>query len=155
MPKRTSDSRQVGLVEVCAIAWRLEIHAIDLNVKSIFLRSYDQVRAIAAELAADLVANVGGDGDHGGGNTDAESDRDAGQQLAPFLPPERFVDQASEHGYGWNMRLLAATSASWMITASAVVCALSGTGLHPPGIPTDCGLIGAAQFLQTTPFGPL
>ena len=25
----------------------------------------------------------------------------------------------------------------------------------PPAMPTDCALIGAAQFLQTTPFGPL
>src|ERR1700675_1656674 len=53
------------------------------------------------------------------------------------------------------MRLPAATSASSMITASAVWVAFSGTGLHPPAVPTDCGLIGAAQFLQTTPLGPL
>ena len=33
--------------------------------------------------------------------------------------------------------------------------AFSGTGLHPPAVPTDCGLIGAEQFLQTTPLGPL
>ncbi len=41
------------------------------------------------------------------------------------------------------------------MTASAVCVAFSGTGLHPPAVPTDCGLIGAAQFLQTTPFAAL
>ena len=53
------------------------------------------------------------------------------------------------------MRPPAAMSASWMMIASAVCVALSGTGLHPPAIPTDCGLIGAAQFLQITPLADL
>ena len=112
MPERASNFRQVGFVEVSAVAWRLEIYAADLNVESIFLRSNQQIRAIGAQFAADLVADVGGDGDHGSGNAHAQGDRNAGQQLAAFLPPERFVDQASEHGYCWNMRLLAAMSAS-------------------------------------------
>ena len=38
-----------------------------------------------------------------------------------------------------------------MMTASLVTSAFSGMGLHPPGMPTDCGLIGAAQFLQMMP----
>ncbi len=37
------------------------------------------------------------------------------------------------------------------MTASSVTSAFSGIGLHPPGMPTDCGLMGAAQFLQITP----
>ncbi len=53
------------------------------------------------------------------------------------------------------MRLPAAMSASSMMIASAVCVAFSGTGLHPPAVPTDCGLIGAAQFLHTTPFADL
>jgi len=28
----------------------------------------------------------------------------------------------------------------------------AGWDYNPPGMPTDCGLIGAAQFLQTIPF---
>ena len=39
-------------------------------------------------------------------------------------------------------------------TAHANV-AFNGTGLHPPAVPTDCGLMGAAQFLQTTPLAVL
>jgi len=35
-----------------------------------------------------------------------------------------------------------------MMTASAVICACSGIGLHPPAMPSDCVLIGAAQFLH-------
>ena len=41
------------------------------------------------------------------------------------------------------------------MTASAVCVAFSGTGLQPPAVPTDCGLMGAAQFLQTTPLRAL
>ena len=37
------------------------------------------------------------------------------------------------------------------MTASSVTVAWRGIGLQPPAIPTDCGLIGAAQFLQITP----
>ena len=97
-PEHSFDFGQVGFVEVSAVARRLEINPADLNIESIFLRSHDQVRAVGAQFAADLVANVGSHGDHGGGHAHAQSDRYASQQLAPFLPPERFVDQASEHG---------------------------------------------------------
>ena len=45
-------------------------------------------------------------------------------------------------------------SVSSITIESAVCAAFSGTGLHPPAVPTDCGLIGAAQFLQTTPLRP-
>ena len=44
---------------------------------------------------------------------------------------------------------------SGMTPFDAVFNALSGTGLHPPFAPTDCGLMGAAQFLQTTPLPDL
>ena len=45
-----------------------------------------------------------------------------------------------------NMRAPVAMSASSMMTASPDCVAFRGTGLHPPAVPTDCGLIGAAQF---------
>src|SRR5215831_10373464 len=137
MPERAADLGQVGFVKVSPVAGRFQIYSADLQVQRIFLRRDDQVRAISAQFAADLVANVGSDRDHGGRNAHSQSDRDASQQLAPFLPAEGFVDQASEHGYCWNMRLRAAMSASWMMTASEVNCAFRGTGLHPPGMPTD------------------
>ena len=98
MPEGASDLGQVGFVKVGAVARGLEIHAADLNIQSIFLRSHDQVRAIGAQFAADLVADVGSNGDHRGGHAYAQGDCDAGQQLAAFLPAERFVDEASEHG---------------------------------------------------------
>ena len=56
-----------------------------------------QVRAVGAQFAVDLVADIGGDGDHRGGNGHAESDGDTGEQLAPRLAAERFVDEAWEH----------------------------------------------------------
>jgi hypothetical protein len=57
--------------------------------------------------------------------------------------------------YFWNTRAPAAMSASWIMTLSEAMVAFRGMGLHPPAVPTDCGLMGAAQFLQTTPLGPL
>src|SRR5579872_4953833 len=120
MPERTSDLRQVGFVQVCAIAGWLQVYTADLNVERVFLRSDDQVRAVVPQFTTDLVADICRNGDHGGCHAHTQSDGNACQNLAAFLPAKRFVDQASKHGYCWNMRLLAAMSASWMITASEV-----------------------------------
>ena len=54
--------------------------------------------SLSAQLAADLVADIGGDGDHGGGYTHTEHDGYSSQQFSPLLPPEGFVHQAHEHG---------------------------------------------------------
>src|SRR6266700_1331477 len=58
-------------------------------------------------------------------------------------------------GYRSNNFALAAKSASRIRIASPEAEDASGTGLHPPGVPTDCELIGEAQFLHTSPFCPL
>ena len=70
-PEHSFDFGQVGFVEVRAVARRLEINPADLNIERIFLRSHDQVRAVGAQFAADLVANVGSHGDHRGGHAHA------------------------------------------------------------------------------------
>ena len=112
MPECTPNLRQVSFVEVSAITRRLEVYAADLNIQRVFLRSNNQVRTVVAQFAADLVADISRNRDHCCRHAHTESDGNAGQNLATFLPPERFVDQSSEHGYCWNMRLLAAMSAS-------------------------------------------
>ncbi len=71
MPERASDLGQVGFIEISAVARRLEINPADLNIEGIFLWSHDQVRAIGAQFATDLVANVGRNGDHRGGHAHA------------------------------------------------------------------------------------
>src|SRR3954451_22297054 len=48
-----------------------------------------------------------------------------------------------------------ARSASRITIASPETEEVSGIGLHPPGVPTDCELMGDAQFLHTSPFCPL
>src|SRR5437016_14302249 len=57
--------------------------------------------------------------------------------------------------YRSNNYARAAKSASRIRIASPEAEDASGTGLHPPGVPTDCELIGEAQFLHTSPFCPL
>src|SRR5262249_9139235 len=111
-PEHAFDFRQIGFVQVGAVARRLKVYPADLNVKSIFLRGYDQVCAVGAQFTANLVANIGGDRDHGRGYSDAQRDRDAGKCFPPLLSPERFVNQASEHAYCWNNGARAAMSAS-------------------------------------------
>src|SRR5437879_12810479 len=45
----------------------------------------------------DFVADIRGDGDHGRRDGDAKGNRGSGQDLAPFLPPEGFVDESDKH----------------------------------------------------------
>jgi hypothetical protein len=152
VPENSFDLGQVGFAQECAVGWGLEIDSADFDVKGIFLRSDYQIGADGAQFAVDLVADIGGNTDHGRGDGHAKCDGRAGENLAPLLPPEGFVDESDEHRYCCaNMRLPPAISASSMMMESAVCSALNGTGLHPPAVPTDCGLIGAAQFLQITP----
>ena len=97
VPERSANFGQVGFVEEGAVAGRLQIHAADFHVERIFLRRDHEVRAIAAEFAVDLVADVGGDGDHGRRDRYAERDGYTGEKLAPGLSAKRFVDEAREH----------------------------------------------------------
>src|SRR5204863_3907636 len=70
----------------------------DFHVQRIFLRGNYEVRTISAEFAVDLVADIGGYTNHGGGYTYAKCDSDAGQEFSPSLTPERFIHQANKHG---------------------------------------------------------
>ena len=84
------------------------------TIQRVFLRSDDQVGADGAQFAIDLVADISRDRDHRRGHGYTQGDGGAGQQLAPLLPPKRFVDEANEHGLlllehaaaGRNVRLL-------------------------------------------------
>ena len=95
--KMPFDLGQVGFAEEGAVARRLQVHSADFDVERIFLRSDDQVGADGAQFAIDLVADVGGDGDHGRRHGHAQRDSGAGEQFAPLLPPEGFVDEPHEH----------------------------------------------------------
>src|SRR5207253_2738054 len=77
-PEHSLDLRQVRLVEVSPVTGWLEIHASNFHVQRIFLWSHYEVRAIAAEFATDLVADIGGHADHGCGYTYAKRDGGAG-----------------------------------------------------------------------------
>src|ERR1700726_4425750 len=59
MPECPLDFWQVGFVQECAVARRLQIHSANLDIQSIFLWGYQQVRANRPQLSIDLVANVG------------------------------------------------------------------------------------------------
>jgi hypothetical protein len=99
MPEGAANFREVSFVQERAIAWRLQVDAADLHVESVFLRSDDQVRAVAAQFAVDFVADVSRYGDHSGGDRYAQRDRDAGEQLAACLVAKRFVYDARKHFY--------------------------------------------------------
>ena len=99
MPESAFDFRQVGFVQESAIARRLQVDAANFHVQRIFLRSYQKVCADGAQLAINLVANIGGDRNHRRSHGHAQRDGRARQQFAPLLPPERFVNQAREHLY--------------------------------------------------------
>ncbi len=96
-PECSPDLWQVGFVKKVAITRRLQIDAANLNVDRVFLRCNQQIRAVGAQLPADLVADVGRHCDHRSGNRDTQGDSDSSQQFAPLLPPERFVEEAREH----------------------------------------------------------
>ena len=91
-PEHAFDFGQVGFVQVSAVAGRLQIDAADLDVQRVFLRGDDQVGAVGAQLAADLVADIGGHGDHGRRHAHAQHDGHSGQQLAALLPPEGLIE---------------------------------------------------------------
>ncbi len=91
-PEHAFDFGQVGFVQVSAVAGRLQVDAANLDVQRVFLGSDDQVGAVGAQLAADLVADIGGHGDHGGGHSHAQHDGNSGQQLAALLPPEGLIE---------------------------------------------------------------
>ena len=88
VPKNPFDLVQVGFVEECPITGRLQIHSANFHVERIFLRSHNQVGANGAEFAIDLVADVGSDRNHGGGNGDAQRNGGSRQEFAPLLSPE-------------------------------------------------------------------
>ena len=99
VPESAVNFRQVGFVQKRAIARRLQVNAADFHIERVFLRRDDQIRAVAAQFAVDLVADVGGDGDHSRRDRNAQRDGNARQQFAPRLPAERFVDEAQKHYY--------------------------------------------------------
>ena len=97
MPEGTANFGQVCFVEEGAVAGRLQIQSANFHVESVFLGRDQEICTVAAQLAIDLVADIGGDGDHGGGYGNTERDRDAGEKFAARLAAERFVDEAREH----------------------------------------------------------
>src|SRR5262249_59070260 len=70
-PERSFDLGKVGFVQKAAIAGRLQIDAANFDVQSVFLRRHEQVRSVGPEFTIDLVADIGGNGDHRGGYRDA------------------------------------------------------------------------------------
>ena len=99
VPEGAANFREVGFIEERAIARRLQVDATDFHVECVFLRSDDQIGAVAAQFAVDFVADVSRDGDHSGGDRYAQRDRDAREQLAARLVAKRFVDDARKHFY--------------------------------------------------------
>src|SRR4051812_20396601 len=98
-PKYLLDLGQVTFVEVCAGGGGLEVNAPDANVERVLLRVDGDVRTEAAQLMADLVADVAGDDQHGCGDGGSQGDSRDREQLAAALPEERLVDEAREHAY--------------------------------------------------------
>src|ERR1700730_1934814 len=96
-PENAFDFGQISFAEIRTVTGGLQVHATDFDVQRVFLWSHDQVRPVAAQLTADLVADVGCNGDHGGGHTNPEHDGNSSQEFAPLLAPEGFVEQAQEH----------------------------------------------------------
>ena len=99
VPEGAANFREIRFVEKRSVARRLQVDAADFHVECVFLRSDDQVCAVAAQFAIDLVADISGDGDHGGGDRYAERDRNAREQLAARLAAKRFVNDARKHFY--------------------------------------------------------
>ncbi len=97
VPESALDFRQVGFVQESAIARRLQVDAANFHVQRIFLGSDQQVRADGAQFAINLVANIGGDRNHRRRHGHAKRDGRAGQQFAPLLAPEGFVNEPDEH----------------------------------------------------------
>src|ERR1700730_5568277 len=91
-PEHALDLGKVCFVEVGAVAGRLQIDASNLDVQRVFLGSNDQVGAVGAQLATDLVADIGGDSDHRGGDAYAQHDGHPSKEFAPLLPTEGFVE---------------------------------------------------------------
>src|ERR1700692_4152382 len=56
VPEGAANFREVRLVEERAVAGRLQVDATDFHVECVFLRSDDQISAIAAQFAVDFVA---------------------------------------------------------------------------------------------------
>src|SRR5262249_28974808 len=148
-PKNSLDLRKSSFVEIGSRPRRLEIHTADLDIETVFLRCNHQVSAVGPQFAADLVPDAGRNADHGRRHCRAEGHGYCHQQLASSLSAQGFVNQSHEHR---NQRsktwTFAARSASRMTIKLPSVVDASGIGLHPPGVPTDCGLMGAEQFLQ-------
>ena len=78
------DFGQVRFAEKRAISRRLEIYPANFHVERIFLRSYDQVGANGAQFTVDLVADIGGDGDHRGGHTSPHPSRSADSEYSSY-----------------------------------------------------------------------
>ena len=76
-PEHALDFRQIRFVQVGAIARRLQVDPADLNIQSVFLRGNDEIGAIPPQLAVDLVADVGGDGNHRRSYPDAQGNGNA------------------------------------------------------------------------------
>src|ERR1700674_382043 len=99
VPEGAANFRKISFVEECAITRGLQVDAADFDVECVFLRSDDQIGAVAAQFAIDFVADVSRYGDHSGGDCYAERDRDACEKLAARLVAKRFVDDAGKHFY--------------------------------------------------------
>ena len=113
VPESSLDLGQVRFVQKSAVARRLQVDASHLHIQRVFLRSHEQVRADGAQLAIDLVADVGSHRNHRGGHGNTQGDGRAGQQFTPLLAAEGFVDKPREHLYCFsNVWLPAARSAS-------------------------------------------
>ncbi len=113
VPERPTNFRKVCFVEKRAVARRLQVDAANLHVQRVFLGSDEYVGANGAQLAVNLVTNVGGDRDHCRGHSHAQRDGHRSQQFPPLLAAKRFVNEPGKHRYCFsNTRLPAAMSAS-------------------------------------------
>ena len=137
-PEHALDAGQLRFTQIRARGCGLQLLITNADVKSSVCRIDDDVGPVAAQLAVDLVAYVDGDGDHCGGDCNAERHRDCCQQLAPLLPPKRLIEKTQEHdAYLPNFAVPAEISA-WLITISVPLLEdFSGIGLHPPDWPID------------------
>jgi hypothetical protein len=63
----------------------------DANVERCFCWVHNDICAITAQFAIDLVTDINSHGNHGSSDCDSEGHGHSGQQLSSLLPPERLI----------------------------------------------------------------